>query len=81
MTHDSAADALVNAVLSLFAVAAGPAVLASGLFAFVELLVPPGATRDSRVSAAVDRGVAVAFPYGTVFGLAAMVYQLTKVPT
>jgi hypothetical protein len=79
--HQSSADALINALLALFAVAAGPAVLASGLFAFVELFSPPAHSRDKRVSAAVDRGVALAFPYGAVFGLAALVYQLAKVPT
>ena len=75
------ARALVEALLALFGVAAGPAVFASGLFACVALYTSPGDHRDARIAAAVDLGVAVAFPYGAVFGLFAFVYQLANVPS
>ena len=75
------ADALVQALLTLFGVAAGPAVFASGLFACLALYTQSGSDRDARIAAAVDLGVAVAFPYGAIFGLFAFVYQLANVPS
>jgi len=72
------AHALVDALLTLFAIGAGPAVFASGLLACVALYAPPLHNRDSRIAAAVDLGVAVAFPYGAIFGFLAFVHQLAN---
>lgn len=80
-TAPDPAKALVEALLTLFGVAAGPAVFASGLLACVALYTSLGHDRDARIASAVDLGVAIAFPYGAVFGFVAFIYQLANVPS
>jgi hypothetical protein len=71
-------ERLSEAVTAFFALIAGPPALGSGLRAWWEWR-QAGPNLDERISVALNRGIARAFPLGLGFGLVAYAYELYKV--